>query len=156
MDSERSRWQRVRSNRHELPVVRQENTGRRPEESQAEVFCVQNTTFQEFAILPFSKGHQQARESCTEILGRECKPIVARTVAPHLFAWPHGRRTSQLCPKSEVDSLRHPIISCHQHLPEFFFALEKLGFNEMCREKTPIFIGCVSPAWFMECVFLFG
>ena len=38
----------------------------------------------------------------TEIFGGlECKPIVARTVAPNLFrrtysvAWPHGRRTSQ-------------------------------------------------------------
>ena len=34
-------------------------------------------------------------------LDRECKPIVARTVAPKLFrsmysvAWPHGKRTRQ-------------------------------------------------------------
>ena len=69
--------------------------------------------------------------------GRECKPIVARTVAPNLLtrmssvAWPHGRRTSQglnvcysfvfwICPESDVDSLHHPIISCHQHLSEDF------------------------------------
>ena len=41
----------------------------RLEESQAEALSVQNTTFQEFASFSFSKSHQQARESCTEIFG---------------------------------------------------------------------------------------
>ena len=52
-----------------------------------------------------------------------------------------------LCPKLEVDSLRHPIISCHQHLSEDFFAPEELSLNETRREKTPIFSGGVSLAW---------
>ena len=42
----------------------------------------------------------------------------------------------RLCPKSEVDSLRQPILSCHQHLSEDFFAVEELSFNETRREKN--------------------
>ena len=55
-----------------------------------------------------------------------------------------------------VVSMRHPLVSCHQHLSDDFFALEELSFNETRRQKTPIFFGCVSPAWFVECVLLFG
>ena len=50
---------------------------------------------------PFRRVINKHGKVVQRFLGRECKPIVARTVAPNLFrrmysvAWPHGRRTSQ-------------------------------------------------------------
>ena len=46
------------------------NAGWRPEESQVEALCVQNTTFEEFGFFPFRRNViKHVTVSCTEFLG---------------------------------------------------------------------------------------
>ena len=115
-----------------------------------------NTTFQEFAIFPFSKSHQQVRESCTEIFW-----VVS---ASQLWLAPLLVTFSDECTVSRGRTADFFFFGCvvvskvrsrfaappfHQLSPasvRSFFALEELSFNEPRREKTIIFIGCVSPA----------
>ena len=84
-----------------LAVAGQENVGWRPEENQVEALCVQNTTFEEFAFFPFRRIVSKHVTVVQIFLGRGCKTIVARTVAPNLFrrmcsvAWPQVRRSNQ-------------------------------------------------------------
>ena len=97
-----------------------------------------------------------------KFFGRECKPIVARTVAPNVS---RGRTTDG---RVKVDCLLQfcflvmSRVRCRFAAPPYhpacpkIFALEELSFNETRREKTPIFIRCVSPAWFTECLLFFG
>ena len=135
-------------------MARQENTGRRPEESQAEALCVQNTTFQECALFPFSKSHQQARESCTVISlvvsasqlwlapllltsSDECTVSRGRTADGRvkvecLFSFCFFLVVSKV--RSRFAAPLH-----HQFSPASvwsFFALEHLSFNEPRREKN--------------------
>ena len=58
----------------------------------------QSRGLRQFPFRRVINDHVKVVQRC---LDRECKPIVARTVAPNLFrrmysvAWPHGRRTRQ-------------------------------------------------------------
>ena len=97
--------------------------------------------------------------------GRECKPIVARTVAPNLFRRMYSESGLTVCfsfffgvvPKVRSRFAAPPYQQLSPACVRRFFALAELSFNETRREKTPIVIGCVSLAWFIVVfVLLFG
>ena len=129
------------------------------------VYKIQHSKSLSFIL--FSKSHQQARENCTEIYG-----VVS---ASHLWLAQLLLTSSDACTvsrgRTQDERVRAECLSqffvflvvskvrsrfaappCHQLSPASVRKICCSRINETRQEKNSIFVGCVSPAWFNECV----
>ena len=113
---------------------------------------------------PFRQVINKHVKVVQRFLDRECKSIVARTVAPKLFrsmysvAWPHGRRTRQgwmsvfcflfVSLVTRICCALHSIHQLSTASVQSLFALEEVKFNERVEKKNSQLRRCASPSSF--------